>query len=332
MTQPSLPAPPHWQHAAPHPTFTNAHAQMCAAITALTDHWGDAGQELVRRAYRRLGHETGRHMVESGVVPAGADLEVYGRVSEQIMDTCGLEGWARVPTAREEHRTVVPGCAAYLPLFEFLDAPDNICSLPFEWDNGCLDVINEELEVWPRSCAYRDGSTCHYVIEHKDRTTTGTGRTTEPPVSGVAVRNEPTWTNPTAGLVALVGSAATELGPEALKVLEDGLRDLGRRAGEAELQTGSALPHLLDVLARRYAAAGFVDVRTRIDVDGNGVLTATSPYLPVIAMFDLHGAVSAVLQSYDEGWAEASQTHRLTVVRDSWLTPGEHELALSELT
>lgn len=316
-----------------HPTFTNAHAQMCAVITALTDRWGETGQDLVRRAYRRLGQRTGRQMIESGIVPAGADLETYGRVSEQIMDTCGLEGWSRVVTTREEHRTLVPGCAAYLPLFEFLEAPDNICELPFEWDNGCLDVINDGLQVWPRTCAYKDGSTCHYVVEPDTEGRRGDVALSTPgPTSGVAVRDRPTWTNPTAGLIALVGSAVAELGPDALETLCDRLGALGRRAGLEELTAPTSLSDQLEALARRYTAAGFLDVHVRTGAEGDGVLTATSTYEPVVAMFDPHRAVSEVLQSYDEGWAASGGSHRVVVVRDSWRSFVEHELRLIALT
>src|SRR5690606_41153612 len=122
------------------------------------------------------------------------------RVSEQIMDTCGLGGWTRVFTAETEHRTIVPGCAAYLPLFEFLDAPENICALPFEWDNGCLDVINADLEIWPRMCVYRGAGECHYVISPREAISAeATGPPGRASAAAVAGRAEPTWTNPPAG-------------------------------------------------------------------------------------------------------------------------------------
>jgi hypothetical protein len=316
-------------HAPEHPTFTNAHAQMCAVITAVTDRWGSDGEALIRATYRALGHRTGRQMIDTGIVPAGADLETYGRVSEQIMDTCGLEGWTRLTTAAPEHRTVVPGCAAYLPLFEFLDAPDNICELPFEWDNGCLDTINDGLEIWPRRCAYRGEADCHYVIAARDDATTPAAAPVADEPGAVAVRNEPTWTNPTAGFLALVGAATSRFGDAALDILRPALRALGARAGEDELDTTSTAQDAAQRLVRRYAAAGFVQGTARTGSGDDVVVDlGTNPYGPVLDLFGSHATASELLRSYDDGWAHTARDLQITVVSDSWTLGGRHVLSV----
>jgi hypothetical protein len=318
-----------------HPTFTNAHAQMCAVITAVTNAWGDEGQALLRRTYRELGHRTGEQMIRTGIVPAGADLETYGRVSEQIMDTCGLEGWTRVPTSREEHRTIVPGCADYLPLFEFLEAPDNVCSLPFEWDNGCLDVINADLQIWPTTCVYRSESQCHYVISHREETTRPETPTVPTTRAGerVAVRNEPTWTNPTAGFLALIGSTSLHYPEEGLEVLRPALRALGARAGQDELAgADQTVESVAETLVRRYRAAGFVDAELQPQADGRVLVDlGGNPYGPVLDHFSSHQAASELFHEYDAGWSSAAPDVAITTVKDGWLDASSHVLSVASV-
>jgi hypothetical protein len=317
---------------AAHPTFTNAHAQMCAVITALTGHFGDDAESLIRATYRALGHRTGQQMIDAGIVPAGADLETYGRVSEQIMDTCGLEGWTRIPSDQSEHRTLVPGCTAYLPLFRFLGAPNNVCSLPFEWDNGCLDVINNELQVWPRRCAYRGDTDCHYVIETRadGRGTADAG--TSPQQRPAAVKDEPTWTNPTAGFLALIGASAARFGQAAIDTLSPALRSLGARAGQDELDESTTAGEAAECLALRYAASGFIAAKAHA-VDGEAVVDlGQNPYGPVLDQFAAHSAASELFSSYDEGWAASTGRLRTSVIKDSWTLGGQHVLALHDIT
>ncbi|MBB3043106.1 hypothetical protein [Nocardioides soli] len=310
-----------------HPTFTNAHAQMCAVITAITRAWGDDGTVLVRATYRDLGHQTGQQMIATGVVPPGADLETYGRVSEQIMDICGLEGWTRLHRDDAEHRTVVPGCAAYLPLFEFLDAPPNICSLPFEWDNGCLDVINADLQIWPTTCAYQGAEACHYVISA--RADSAGAQLALPAVDSVdetvAVRDEPTWTNPTAGFLALIGAVVSRYHDEGMGVLRPALHALGVRAGQEELADTPSVRSAAEILAARYRAAGFVGVELRVQPDDSVLVDlGANPYGPVLGRFSAREAASTLLGAYDAGWSSTVPGLELTTVSDGWLqdTPG----------
>ncbi|MEV6927584.1 hypothetical protein AB0M46_24210 [Dactylosporangium sp. NPDC051485] len=328
------PAPP-----AAHPTFTNAHAQMCTVITAITDAWGADGEAIIRHVYRDLGHHTGAEMIATGVVPAGADLETYGRVSEQIMDTCGLEGWTRVATDAVEHRTIVPGCAAYVPLFEYLQAPANICSLPFEWDNGCLDVINDDLEVWPRSCVYRGAGECHYVISLRDQDrsqpaqapTAALPAGTARPAAAVAVQAEPTWTNPTAGLLALIGAAVAAYGDEAYAVLRPALHALGAKAGADEVASPAAdAAQIAELIVRRYRAAGFTEATAVAEADGRWrVDLGHNPYGPVLARFAAHRAAATLFAEYDDGWATAAPRVDLVTAADGWAAAGQHTFTIS---
>lgn len=314
-----------------HPTFTNAHAQMCAVITVLTKTFGDDGESLIRATYRALGHRTGQQMIDSGIVPAGADLETYGRVSEQIMDTCGLEGWTRVASRQPEHRTAVPGCAAYLPLFTFLEAPDNICSLPFEWDNGCLDVINESLQVWPRRCAYRGEAECHYVIDARGHESRGDG-TAQSSSHTVAVKDEPTWTNPTAGFLALIGAAAGRFGAAALDVLGPALESLGARAGQDELPASATLLEAGELLAGRYTAAGFVGADVCILSEHAVIDLGPNPYGPVLDLFGSRVVASELFAAYDDGWAQSTGRLHVTVVTDSWRRGGHHVMRIRDIS
>jgi hypothetical protein len=310
-----------------HPTFTNAHAQMCAVITALTVAWGDEAQSLIRKTYRELGHQTGQQMIRTGMVPAGADLETYGRVSEQIMDTCGLEGWTRIPSDRE-HRTVVPGCASYVPLFDFLGAPDNVCSLPFEWDNGCLDVINDELEIWPRQCVYRGAADCHYVISPRQQSPDGDVAAPSRQAPGAAVTDEPTWTNPTAGFLALIGAAAGAFGDEASSVLVPALHSLGVRAGHEVLDSSTTVEAAAELMGERYSAAGFTATTARRSSAVVEVELGRNPYGPVLEHFGARDSASELFAAYDNGWIEAADHLEVRVMVDSWRRSGEHILQI----
>jgi hypothetical protein len=273
-------------------------------------------------------------MIATGVAPAGADLETYGRVSGQIMDTCGLAGWTRLKTGVEEHRTVVPGCAAYLPLFQHIDAPRNICALPFEWDNGCLDIINAGLEIWPRRCAYAGDSDCHYVIAARQEPG-DTSAQAAPLTHGgtpVAVCDEPTWTNPTAGFLALIGAAVEHFGDHALHVLAEAIRQLAARAGQEQLAGRADLPvpAIAGLLRERYAAAGFVGALCRATGDGAVLLDlGANPYRPVLDYFSSARQASALMRTYDDAWARSAPGVRIEVVSDSWIGAASHELKLN---
>ncbi len=83
---------PQRENVSNYPLYTNPHVRMCSVITGVIQRWDEDGHEMLRQTYRRLGRRTGRYMMASGVVPKDADIETYGRVSEQIMDINGLGG------------------------------------------------------------------------------------------------------------------------------------------------------------------------------------------------------------------------------------------------
>jgi len=232
------------------PLFTNPHIRMCSVITGVIQRWQEDGHQLLRHTYRRLGRRTGRHMIAAGVVPRDADIETYGRVSEQIMDLNGLGGYTRLDTGKQEHALDVPNCARYTEAYRFLGAPTYLCSIPFEWDNGCLDSINPALQIWPGPCVYRGDARCVYRLDKRDSSKTeqtladiarddpapsGVGSTD---AGGTSIANAPDWTNPQVGLYAILSAVCNRYGEEGRRVARQSLYDLGLRSGQFLLDQG----------------------------------------------------------------------------------------------
>jgi hypothetical protein len=286
-----------------HPTITNPHVRMCAAITAvMTPRWPEA-EPVLREVYRDLGHHTGRYMVDTGVVASGADLETYGRVSEQIMDACGFEGWRRLTTDASEHRTAVPGCAAYVPFFHGIGAPKNLCEIPFEWDNGCLDVINPDLRIAPERCAYRGAGECHYVI----RSSGAGGRAAPAEKVGTAIVDAPVWTNPYAGLLAILGRCLGRLSPSPADELRAAMHTLGVYTGQQLMAAGAVgADDGAGGVARVYAAiqvlSGYSAVQVRDGEHDSAVVEMTDPFAPVTRTFGQAAAVFDIATAWHRAW------------------------------
>jgi hypothetical protein len=56
------------------------------------------------------------------------------------------------------------------------------------------------------------------------------------PLGGMPVATAPTWTNPLVGMFALMGAVFQDFGQHSVPVMRTGLRNLGRRTGQAMLE------------------------------------------------------------------------------------------------
>jgi hypothetical protein len=316
------------QEVSRHPLFTNPHVRMCAVITAVTKRWGRRGERTLRDAYRALGHVTGEEMIAAGIVARGADLAAYGHVSEQIMDICGLDGWTRVDTGRPEHATVVPRCAAYCEAYSAIAAPPQLCEIPFEWDNGCLDRINPGLEVWPTSCVHDGAAECVYTIRTRGgaRAPAPEGRESAP---ATAVADAPTWTNPQAGLYALVARTVATFGGEGRAEIVRALETLGAHSGRFLVRVGLVAvgcgPGEAATLAGHLGAvAGFTGWEVRVHDDGAfSLYRPGNPYLPVFERFGAPADIQHVVAAWDRGWlAVVDPDVRLEIRADRWTGDG----------
>jgi hypothetical protein len=304
-----------------HPLVTNPHIRMCAVITAVLRAWGSRGEQVLREAYRELGHQTGRYMIATGVVQPGADLESYGRASEQIMDACGLGGWTRIDAGPLQHRTVVPGCAAYTEVYRSLAAPPQLCGIPFEWDNGCLDVINADLRIAPERCVYTGDAECHYVIRARelDRHPGAAALATDRPTP---LEQAQAWTNPQAGLYAILSRSIDHFGPGAVAVLGDAMASLGRLTGEYMIEhhlveAGATVEAIARMAGALTHIAGFREISLTGATDRVTLSAAENPFLPVLRFFGNGADVSRVVQEWENGWvATVNPRARSTVERD----------------
>lgn len=298
-----------------HPLVTNPHIRMCAVITEVLHLFGQQGAEVLREAYTDLGHRTGAFMIAGQVVPPGANLETWGRVSEEIMDTCGLEGWTRVPTDNTQHRVKVPGCAAYVDVYRQIGAPAELCAIPFAWDNGCLDIVNPNLRINPEMCVYTGDVECHYVIRRATNHRNPAGAAGESPhqtmeaqkPGAVAVADAPAWTNPFAGLLAVCSRSLERLYPSPRGPLEKSLTALGTITGhylrDHDLTGNSAGPHEIARLAAGIAvASGYGSVRLDTGDPRAVVLRHDDPFGPVLETFGPAQEVRELTSVWDDAW------------------------------
>ena len=330
-----------------HPTVTNPHIRMCAVITEVLRRWGSDGERVLRDAYRELGHRTGEYMIATGVVARGADIETYGRVSGQIMDACGLDGWRRIASGPDEHRTAVPNCADYVAQYTAMNAPLNLCPIPFEWDNGCLDVINLELRIAPETCAYRGDSECHYVIRNRvirkrviresviresviRASPAGVGVT--PPVrttSATALSDAPAWTNPQAGLLTILARSLARLSPTPYPALLEAMRGSGAETGRYLLDGGLLPANAAPLQLARTAAAiaevsGYGDLRVTQTQDG-ARLVGTNPFTVVLDAFGFAGEVSNIVQEWENRWVNAVNPAVRVLIEQDGLNGGDRD-------
>lgn len=305
------------------PVFTAPHIRMCAVITAVKRRWGDHGERVLRDAYRALGHMTGDAMIESGVVRRGADLETWGRVSEQIVDIRGLHGWTRVHTGRREHITIVPRCAAYCEAYTAIGAPADLCAIPFEWDNGCLDRINPGLEIWPGPCAYQGEAQCAYTIRPR---TSGMRRRrpSSGPHTAIPVGGAPPWTNPQAGLYAIVACVVTAFRERGRAAVAEALRDLGEHSGSFLIRNGLIAPGCSVRATAELAGAlgelaGLAPWRVVQGEDGEASLHRANPYQPVYEHFEATPDIQALITSWDQAWLAAVNADlSVELTGDTW--------------
>lgn len=312
-----------------HPTVTNPHIRMCAVITRVIREHGPLGEKVVREAYRALGHRTGQYMIATGVVPAAADLETYGRVSEQIMDACGLDGWTRVQLDPKQHRTIVPNCAKYIPQYERMGAPREFCSIPFEWDNGCLDVINPALRIQPERCTYAGDAECHYVIRDTVAAT-ASSTPSRPAEAGAAtdLTDAPAWTNPQAGLLTLISRSIEAFSNKIVPDMQDAMAALGVETGEylvraGVLRRGAAMQDIAAVAGAIEQVSGCSKITVRYFPDGARLTVDGNPYRPVVEAFGHAPLVSAVRQQWEDSWVRAVNPNASVRVELDELSTGQ---------
>jgi hypothetical protein len=308
------------QDIAAHPLYVNPHIRMCSVITRAIATWGNEAEALLRSTYRRLGRKTGNFMMAAGVVRRGVAVPEWGRVSEEIMDLNGLDGWARLEVSDERHDLTVPGCKRYTAAYRALGAPKQLCGIPFEWDNGCLDAVNPQLQVWPGPCAYRGAEICHYVVSHRPLVEAAqTQKEMAEDDYSVAVAGEssgdgekpvaeaPDWTNPLVGLLAIVSALSGRWPGRGELEVKAALEQLGALAGQYLLEhqvvgKGCGAEEWLTHADRLWELAGFYQRRSEAQrADSVVVVLEHQPYLEPLRFFDAPADIFDLITSWDRG-------------------------------
>jgi hypothetical protein len=305
---------------AAHPLYLNPHIRMCAVITRAIAKWGGEAESLLRSTYRRLGRKTGNFVIAAGVVRRGATVAEWGRVSEEIMDLNGLGGWSRVEVSEQRHDLEVPACKRYTEAYRALGAPRQLCSIPFEWDNGCLDAVNPELQVWPGPCAYQGAASCHYVIDRRPEDQTAQTRdalaaddySVGPVEAPTASRDRPVeeapdWTNPLVGLLAIVSAIDARWGEEGEAEVRTALGALGVLAGRYLLANRVVPEHCtpadwLTFADGLWEVAGFYHRRMEVhSADEASIVLDDHPYLEPLTFFKAPANLFDAISDWDRG-------------------------------
>ena len=148
------------------PRWTNPYIGMCALISACINTFGEEGETAMREAMLNLGRKTGQAMIDQGLVPKGASVQRWGKMLEQLLDLTGIHDHQCVESTPERYLVRVNSCE-YPEPYEHIKAPPNICEIPIQWDNGCLETVNPEIRMTIRQCIWRGDGYCLYCIDKR---------------------------------------------------------------------------------------------------------------------------------------------------------------------
>lgn len=150
-----------------HQGWVNGLVRTYAVINAVVSSKGDAGEAVLKAAYRRLGEAMVEEFVARGIARMGCSAHEWGKVSDDIAIVNGLTN-EPIGDQQHAHTTKMPTCPAYAIPLRLMNAPRDICEIPMNWDNAEMDVVNPAIMMKVPRCTHRGDAYCVYSISPKD--------------------------------------------------------------------------------------------------------------------------------------------------------------------
>jgi predicted hydrocarbon binding protein len=148
------------------PKWTNPYIGICAMISATVNAYGLGALDVLRKAFIELGKKTGEYMIGQGLVKKGASIHEWGKMTIDLLDLTGIYSHDVIQDDADNFVIKVEDCGYQEP-FRYINAPADVCQVPIQWDNGCLQTINPELHTEIVQCAYKGDGHCIYHIKRR---------------------------------------------------------------------------------------------------------------------------------------------------------------------
>jgi hypothetical protein len=145
------------------PKWTNPYIGMCTLISAAVNTYGVGALDVMKTAFIELGKKTGAYMIEQGVAQKNVSVGEWGQVTLDLLDLTGIYDHEVVEQDDDNFIIKVADCGYQEP-FRHINAPEDICQVPIQWDNGCLQTINPDIHTEITQCAYKGAEHCIYHI------------------------------------------------------------------------------------------------------------------------------------------------------------------------
>lgn len=150
------------------PKWTNPLVGYSAVISAAVEEYGPEAMKVTSDAFVRLGNKTGEYMIEQGLVPRGCNISQWGRNELEILEMTGSFEHEVIQEDADNFVIRLPDCGYQEP-FRYMNAPREICSVPWCWDEGELQTVNPELHLDVAKCAYRGDDCCIFHVTRQRR-------------------------------------------------------------------------------------------------------------------------------------------------------------------
>jgi hypothetical protein len=105
-------------------------------------------------------------MIEQGVAKRGTSVHDWGNMTIELLDLTGIYDHEVISEDEDNFIIKVDDCGYQEP-FRYINAPPDICQVPIQWDNGCLQTINPDLHTEITQCAYKGSEYCIYHIQRR---------------------------------------------------------------------------------------------------------------------------------------------------------------------
>ncbi len=150
------------------PKWTNPYVGLCSMIATAANEYGNGALKVMSDALTRVGRKTGEYLIERGIVEPGCSIAEWGAIELETLQLRGIYQAEVIQSGEDDFVIRVPDCGYQEP-FRYMNAPREICSVPWCWDEGELQTVNPELHLEVAKCAYRGDDCCTFHLKRQRR-------------------------------------------------------------------------------------------------------------------------------------------------------------------